>query len=134
MADIAFASGLELAARIQNKELSALELLQHFLARVDRYNPELNAIIELDRDRAMERAAAADRALAAGKSWGPLHGVPMTIKESFDVAGLHTTRGNPDYKDHVADADALAVSRLKKAGVQHRTSLWRTPFKSMHKG
>ena len=117
MADIAFASGLELAARIQNKELSALELLQHFLARVDQYNPELNAIIELDRDRAMERAAAADRALAAGKSWGPLHGVPMTIKESFDVAGLHTTRGNPDYKDHVADADALAVSRLKKAGV-----------------
>ena len=117
MSDIAFLSGLQLAARLQQRDFSALELLDHYLERIERYNPALNAVIELDVERARTRARAADSALARGEHWGPLHGVPMTIKESFDVAGLHTTRGNPEFKDHIAAQDALSVTRLKKAGV-----------------
>ncbi len=117
MSDIAFSSGLQLAAGLQKGDFSAVELLDHYLKRIDRYNPALNAIIELDVDRARTRAEAADAALARGDRWGPLHGVPMTIKESFDVAGLHTTRGNPAFRDHVASEDALSVKRLKQAGV-----------------
>ncbi len=117
MSDIAFLSGLQLAAGLQRGDFSATELLDHYLGRIARYNPVLNAVIELDAERARDRAGAADDALARGELWGPLHGVPMTIKESFDVAGLHTTRGNPSFKDHVAQTDALSVTRLKNAGV-----------------
>lgn len=117
MSDIGFASGVKLAEMLRKKELSATELLTYYQNRVSRHNPDLNAIIELDMDRALELADAADKALASGDNWGALHGVPMTIKESFDVAGLHTTRGNPLYRDHIADRDALAVTRLKSIGV-----------------
>jgi amidase len=86
------------------------------LARIDAVNPALNAIVELRREGAMQEAAAADRALARGDEVGPLHGVPMTIKDSFNVAGLHTTWGNPAFKDYAADADATVVHRLTQAG------------------
>ncbi|NKB56662.1 MAG: amidase [Alphaproteobacteria bacterium] len=117
MPELAFKSATELASMIQAKEISALELLEHYLGRVERYNPALNAIIVLDPDRARDQARAADAALAKGEVWGPLHGVPMTIKESYNVAGLPTTNGRPEMKDNIAEADALAVERLKAAGV-----------------
>ena len=117
MSELAFKSATALAAMIQAKEISAQELLEHYLDRVERYNPALNAIIVHDVDRARTRACEADQALARGESWGPLHGVPMTIKESYNVAGLPTTNGRPDMKDNIADSDALAVQRLKAAGV-----------------
>ena len=117
MSSTAFSSGLQLAAGIKRGDYSAVELLEYYLGRIEQYNPSLNAVIELDVDRALERAKEADAALSRGEYWGPLHGVPMTIKESFDVAGLHTTRGNPDFRDHVASDDALSVTRLKNAGV-----------------
>lgn len=117
MSELAFKTATELAAMIQAKEIGAEELLDHYLDRVERYNPSLNAIIVLDAERARERARAADVALARGEFWGPLHGVPMTIKESYNVAGLPTTNGRPDMKDNIADRDALAVQRLKAAGV-----------------
>ena len=117
MSEIAFASATELAARIQRKEISSAELLALYLERVDRLNPALNAIIVQRRDEAMARAQAADAALARGERWGPLHGVPMTVKESYDVAGTPTTWGAPHLKDNIAAKDALSISRLKDAGV-----------------
>ena len=117
MSEIAFASATELAARIQRKEISSAELLALYFERVDRLNPALNAIIVQRRDEAMARAQAADAALARGERWGPLHGVPMTVKESYDVAGTPTTWGAPHLKDNIATKDALSISRLKDAGV-----------------
>jgi amidase len=112
----AFQSATVLAARIRAREFSALELLDYFLARVDRFNPEINAIVVDDRERARDAAAAADVALRSGHAIGSLHGVPMTIKESYNVAGLPTTWGFPESRGNVAAADAVAVSRLKTAG------------------
>ncbi|MFI4987938.1 MAG: amidase [Alphaproteobacteria bacterium] len=117
MADIAFASAKRLAALIRRRKIGCLELLEHYLARVERYNPRLNAIIATDLPAARKRARAADKALAKGTPWGPLHGVPMTIKESFDVAGMATTWGLPELKDNRPKRNALAVDRLLGAGV-----------------
>ena len=118
MTTLAYESGLQLRKRLGTGDLSAVELLDYFLARVARFNPELNAIIELQEDEARAQAIACDKAQASqsAHSLPPFHGVPMTIKESFDVRGMHTTRGNPAFKDHIASTDALAVSRLRKAG------------------
>ncbi len=95
----AFLPAHRLAALIRQKRLGCLELLNHYLERVEAHNPKLNAIVVLDAERARKQARAADRALAKGERRGPLHGVPMTIKESFDVAGLPTTWGRPELKD-----------------------------------
>ena len=84
MEHLAFASALSLANKIQRKDISARELLEFYLQRVEHYNPRLNAIIFRQDEQARQRADAADAALARGEVWGPLHGVPMTIKESFD--------------------------------------------------
>ena len=73
-------------------------------------------MVELRGEEALAEAAAADEATARGGELGPLHGVPMTVKDSFDVAGLHTTWGNPAFADHVAAADATVVRRLRQAG------------------
>lgn len=116
MSDPAMRSGLALAEMIRKREISCVELLDHYLERAHRFNGALNAIVEWDEERARQRARDDDAALVRGEIRGPLHGVPMTIKESFDIAGLHTTRGNPVWKDNVATQDALAVERLRAAG------------------
>ncbi len=116
MSDIAFKSAVELAQLIKNRDMGCVELLELYLARVAQYNPALNAIIVMDEAQARTRAKAADDALARGEDWGPLHGVPMTCKESYDVAGMPTTFGIPNFKDNVATTDALAIQRLKAAG------------------
>ena len=117
MTDIAFKSAKSLAAMVRAKKIGCTELLNHFLARVERYNPSLNAIIQTDIARAKKRARAADRALAKGNIWGPLHGVPMTVKESHDVAGLPSTWGVPAMRKNIAAEDSLAVQRWLGAGV-----------------
>ena len=117
MTETAFASATELARRIDKKEIGCVELLNFYFDRVDRFNPALNAIVVQMRERALERAKAADAALARGESWGPLHGVPMTVKESYDVAGTPTTWGAPHLKENIAEHDALSIKRLKAAGV-----------------
>ena len=117
MTDMAFQSALQLGEAIRNKTIGATEMLEYFLDRVDKYNPALNAIVVEDFERARKLAIEADRALARGEIWGPLHGVPVTLKESYEVAGLITTRGNPMWKDNRATEDALPVTRLKKLGV-----------------
>lgn len=116
MSDLAFASATELAAAIQRREISAVELLRLYLDRVDHYNEALNAIVVDIREQALEDAAAADKALADGKPTGPFHGVPMTFKESYNLVGTPTTFGNPDWKDNIASEDAEAVRKLKAAG------------------
>ena len=117
MSDLHFKSARQLASDIRRGKVSAVEVLDAFLARVDRFNPTLNAIVAMDREGARRRAKQADAALRKGKPWGPLHGVPMTIKESYDVVGLPTTWGLPALKDHVPPRPAVAVDRLLAAGV-----------------
>src|SRR5215475_6317059 len=112
-----YKSATELASLIRRKKVSALELFDHFLARVDKYNPKLNAIIWMDRDKARKRAKAADAALKKGKRFGPLHGVPMTIKESYQVAGSPTTWGAPALKGNVTAETAVSAQRMIEAGV-----------------
>jgi len=116
MFDMPFRSAKQLAAAVKRKKIGCAELLDLYLARIEKYNPKLNAIIATDIPGARKRAKAADQALARGKSWGPLHGVPMTIKESFDVAGLPTTWGVPALKDNIARKSSVAVERFLGAG------------------
>ena len=106
MGDRAFASATELSDEIRDRHIGCVELLDFYLARAERYNPALNAIVVWQIDQARERARAADAALARGERWGPLHGIPMTVKESFNVAGLPTTFGNPLWKDNIAAGNA----------------------------
>jgi len=117
MLDVPFRSARQLAADIRRKKIGCLELLDLYLARVEKYDGALNAVVVRDVERALTRARRADRALAKGDVWGPLHGVPMTVKESYDVAGLPTTWGVPTYKSNVATTNAVVVDRLLAAGV-----------------
>lgn len=116
MTELWFDSAVSLAAKIKAREISARELLDIYLARADQYHGALNAIIWRDDVAARARADAADAALAAGEDWGPLHGVPMTVKEAYDWAGSPSTWGDPVFKGNVAAEDSLAVARLKNAG------------------
>ena len=116
MSEIAFESAVSLARRIRAKEISSVELLKHYFERVDQFNGQLNAVIWEIRDEAMADAEKADAAIAAGEDLGPLHGVPMTIKESYDVKGTPSTWGAPYLKDNIASHDALSVERLRAAG------------------
>src|SRR2546425_11612686 len=117
MLDVPFRSARQLAVDIKKKKIGCLELLDLYLTRVEKYDDALNAVVDRDFERARTRARAADRALARRDAWGPLHGVPMTIKESYDVAGLPTTWGVPTYKNNVPPRNAVAVDRLLGAGV-----------------
>ncbi|MEQ9638789.1 MAG: amidase [Alphaproteobacteria bacterium] len=116
MSDIAFQSATQLAAAIKAKKIGALELLDLYLDRVERHNPTLNCYVALDAEGARERARQADEATAKGQSWGPLHGVPTSLKESYNYPGLPTTWGVPALRDNIATEPALAARRLMDAG------------------
>jgi amidase len=116
MTDLFFESATEIAALLRAGRLSAHELAALVLERVDKVNPAVNAVVEVDREAGLRAAAEADLALTRGERVAPLHGVPMTIKESFRVAGMHSTWGNPAFAGHVADRDAMVVARLRSAG------------------
>jgi amidase len=106
----------DLAARIRTRELSAAEVMEAHLARIDAVNPQLNAIVTLDAEGALAAAGAADRALAAGAPPGLLHGLPIAIKDLEETAGMRTTHGSPIFRDHVPDFDTLLVERVRRAG------------------
>lgn len=112
----AFLSATELAQRIQRKQISAVELTRYFIQRIEQFDTALNAVVVRDFERALDAAKASDQSLAKGHRLGPLHGVPMTVKETFDVSGLPTTWGVPEQRDHLAGEDATVVERLKAAG------------------
>ena len=116
MTALHYQSATRLAALIRTRKIGCLELLDHFLQRVERHNGSLNAIVWMDKKAARQRARAADAALARGESWGPLHGLPMTVKEAFDLKGSPTTWGNPAWRHNIADADSVVVARLRAAG------------------
>jgi amidase len=111
-----FQSATDALQAVRRNEVSSRELTEMLLARIEAVNPALNAVVELRREAALREAVAADEATARGVDVGPLHGVPVTIKDSFNVAELHTTWGNPAFKDFVADSDATVARRLKEAG------------------
>ncbi|MCD1295579.1 amidase [Methanocella sp. CWC-04] len=116
MTDIVFRTAADLSKAILSGELSAVEVLEAHLGHIREYDPYINAIVTLDAENALRRAKEADKALARGEVWGPLHGVPMTIKDSFETAGLRTTSSNPALADHIPKKDATVVARLKAAG------------------
>lgn len=112
----AFSSATDLARAIQRKQVSSLELTRHYIERIERFDDALNAVVVRDFERALEAAKRSDTAFARGHRSGPLHGVPMTVKETFDVAGLPTTWGVPEHSGAIARDDATVVERLKAAG------------------
>jgi amidase len=113
---LGFKSAGDLATLLRNRDLSSVELTEYFIDRIERFDESLNAIPVHDFERALDAARNADAVLARGNLIGPLHGLPMTIKESYDIAGLATTWGLPDWKDNLAQADAVMVTRFKNAG------------------
>src|SRR6266487_3405586 len=114
--DIVFSSTTQLAAAIRTGHVSATEVLEAHLTQIDTHNAALNAIVTMDAERARERAQEADEALARGQVWGPLHGVPFTLKDAHATAGMRTTTGFPPLADHVPQEDSTVTARLKAAG------------------
>ena len=112
----AFASATDLAASIRAKEITSVELTEAYRARMAAHNPALNAVIYTDWDRAFEQARARDAHLARGEACGPLHGVPMTIKEAIDVAGMPSTWGTTELANNIPTRNAVGVDRLLAAG------------------
>lgn len=117
MTALHYQSATQLAGLVRRKKIGCLELLDHLLARIEKHNPKLNAIIWMDRDKARRRAKAADNALRKGKRFGALHGVPMTIKESYRLEGSPTTWGAPALKDNITSDTAVSAQRMIDAGV-----------------
>ena len=115
MKDIVFSSTTELAAAIRAGDVSAAEVLEAHLAQINRHNRTLNAIVTMDAEGARDRARVADEALTRGEVWGPLHGIPFTLKDAHATAGMRTTSGFPPL-DHVPDEDGTVAARLKAAG------------------
>ena len=112
---LSYGTATELAEALQKRKISALELTDHVIARIEKLDGTLNAVVVRDFDRGREAAKTADAALARGER-RPLLGIPMVVKESFDVAGLPTTWGVPQFKDWIAPQDAVLVARVKAAG------------------
>ncbi|HJY84017.1 MAG TPA: amidase, partial [Candidatus Binatia bacterium] len=116
MSELAYTTAIDLAKKIRQREVSSREVLDHLLERVATFDKRINSVVTIDAERARAEADAADAALARGEMRGPLHGVPMTIKDSFQTAGMRTTSGAPELADFVPQEDAWPVARLRAAG------------------
>jgi amidase len=114
--NIIFSSTTQLATAIRAGHISASEVLEAHLEQIATHNPTLNAIITLDAEQARKQAREADEALARGEIWGPLHGVPFTLKDAHATAGMRTTTGFPPLADYVPQEDSTVTARLKAAG------------------
>lgn len=114
--DLAFASAADLAALIRTRRLSPVELVRSTLDRIERSQPVLNAFITIAAESALAAAREAEAAVMRGDVLAPLHGVPVSIKDLVPTAGIRTTWGSQIFRDHVPDADAEVVRRLKRAG------------------
>jgi aspartyl-tRNA(Asn)/glutamyl-tRNA(Gln) amidotransferase subunit A len=112
---IFYSDATELASLIRTKKVSPVEVMKAHLDRIDSVNPKINAIVTLA-DDALDRAREAESEITEGALRGPLHGVPFTMKEVFDSAGVKTTRGSRVFADRVPTEDSAAVARLKAAG------------------
>jgi len=116
MTDLHFLSAADAARAFAERRLSPVELLSALLARIEALDPKLNAFIRLDADAAMNAAVAAEKEIAAGRIRGPLHGVPVGVKDIIDVAGLPTTCHSKILVDNIAKADAVVIQQLRQAG------------------
>jgi amidase len=116
MSDLADQSAGQLAELIRTRQASAVEVLEAHLARVALENPRFNAVVTLDEEGARLRAREADEALGRGEVWGPLHGLPMTLKDGHSTAGMRTTSGYEPLKDYIPEEDGTVAARLRAAG------------------
>ena len=116
MPEYAYSSAIAIAEKIRQGEASSREVVDYFLARVERLDKPINSVVTLDAERARKDADAADAARARGEIGGPLHGVPMTVKDSFQTAGMRTTSGAPELAEFIPKEDAWPVARLREAG------------------
>ncbi|NKB66169.1 MAG: amidase [Candidatus Latescibacteria bacterium] len=114
--DLTFATIQQLAHLIRSGTVSPVELTRHYLARIEHYNPRLNAYLAVTAERAQAAAQAAETAISGGHYLGPLHGVPLAIKDLVDLAGVPTTGGSLLFKDRVPSTDATVARRLAQAG------------------
>ena len=114
--DLCFRSASELAHLVRERDVSARELVEAHIRRIEQVNPQINAVVQLDAERALEAACSADQALVQGIPVGPLHGVPFTAKDNFETAGIITAIGVAERASVVPTQDATAVARLKAAG------------------
>ncbi len=137
MTDYTYSTAIQTANAIASGDVSSRELLEAALTRVDSLDGPINAVVALDAERALAAAEQADQAVARGDQLGPLHGVPITIKDSFQTEGLTTTSGSPDLADFVPEGDAAPVARYKDAGaiVYAKTNLpiWAGDLQSYNK-
>jgi aspartyl-tRNA(Asn)/glutamyl-tRNA(Gln) amidotransferase subunit A len=113
--ELIYQDATQLAELIRTREISPVEVVQAHLDRIEALNPKINAIVTVA-DGALKAAKAAEAAVLAGETLGPLHGVPFTVKDSIDTAGVPTQRGSPIFKGRTPDTDATSVARMKSAG------------------
>ncbi|HLH00703.1 MAG TPA: amidase [Bryobacteraceae bacterium] len=116
MNDITFASAISIAAAIRRKEVSSREVVDAHLKQIERENSRLNAVVRVLADSARAAAAEADRALAAGKATGVFHGVPMTVKDAWELAGVPSTGGTLGRTNFIPQRDATVIARMRAAG------------------
>jgi amidase len=116
VSELAFLSAIDIAKEIREHRISSRDALDYFLARVEALDPTINSVVTVDAAGARREADAADAALARGAARGPLHGVPMTVKDSFQTAGMRTTSGAPELSSFIPEEDAWPVARLREAG------------------
>ncbi len=116
MSGLTWMPGWELLERIKTKELSPVEVVRHYLERIERLEPDIHAYITVDGEGALKQAKAAEEAVMGGADLGPLHGLPISIKDLYNTTGLRTTMGSALFEHFVPDYDEILVERLKKAG------------------
>ena len=114
--NVIFQSATELAEKIKNKKISSLELTKAYIDQIEKYDEKINAVPVRRFEQAVDEAKKADEDLAKGTLQGPLHGVPMTIKESYVMKDTPSTWGDITHKDNFAEKDGLIVSRFKSSG------------------
>ena len=114
--DLLYSSAMSISKAIRSGQVSSVEMVRACLARIDKVNPRINAVVTQAADRALDEAKKADAELARGRCRGLLHGVPMTIKDSFDTAGVVSTAGTEGRRQYIPKRDATAVARLRAAG------------------
>ena len=114
--ELAFASAFDLLDLISTREISPVELTELYYSRIERLDPQLNAFLTLTRDEAMETARSAEKAIEAGEETGPLHGLPISVKDTQMTRGIRTTLGSLVFKDRIPDRDAAVVERVRAAG------------------
>ena len=114
--DLSFTSATELRRLIDDKQVSIVELVESFYRRIDDLNPQLNAYLTLFQDQALVEAKAAQDAVQRGGPLGPLHGIPISVKDLEMTKGLPTTLGSAVFKDRTPDLDSVVVERVRQAG------------------